>query len=144
AFKAVGTTKSGLAGRVSNLNQRSLGRVTKEVKDLKKALDDASDKASSLNTNIKNVNSNSNLGGGGGKGKSKGKKSASGGMVTAMDAARYGTLPGYAPGVDTIPAVLSPGEAVLRPEVARSEEHTSELQSRENLVCRLLLEKKKK
>src|SRR5436309_6586588 len=28
--------------------------------------------------------------------------------------------------------------------VARSEEHTSELQSRENLVCRLLLEKKNK
>src|SRR5690606_41416684 len=28
-------------------------------------------------------------------------------------------------------------------ENARSEEHTSELQSRENLVCRLLLEKKK-
>src|SRR5690606_41651605 len=29
-------------------------------------------------------------------------------------------------------------------KVQRSEEHTSELQSRENLVCRLLLEKKKK
>src|SRR5207302_2776572 len=29
-------------------------------------------------------------------------------------------------------------------ELTRSEEHTSELQSRENLVCRLLLEKKKK
>src|SRR5690606_40920199 len=28
-------------------------------------------------------------------------------------------------------------------ETQRSEEHTSELQSRENLVCRLLLEKKK-
>src|SRR5690606_41400014 len=27
--------------------------------------------------------------------------------------------------------------------IVRSEEHTSELQSRENLVCRLLLEKKK-
>src|SRR5690606_40291372 len=27
------------------------------------------------------------------------------------------------------------------PQFARSEEHTSELQSRENLVCRLLLEK---
>src|SRR5690606_41017274 len=27
--------------------------------------------------------------------------------------------------------------------ISRSEEHTSELQSRENLVCRLLLEKKK-
>src|SRR5690606_41762812 len=30
-----------------------------------------------------------------------------------------------------------------RPNPLRSEEHTSELQSRENLVCRLLLEKKK-
>src|SRR5690606_40083955 len=36
-------------------------------------------------------------------------------------------------------------DAVAFLEVAeRSEEHTSELQSRENLVCRLLLEKKKK
>src|SRR5690606_6869219 len=31
----------------------------------------------------------------------------------------------------------------LVPTLERSEEHTSELQSRENLVCRLLLEKKK-
>src|SRR5438093_10665161 len=30
------------------------------------------------------------------------------------------------------------------PSLARSEEHTSELQSLTNLVCRLLLEKKKK
>src|SRR2546430_8927188 len=30
------------------------------------------------------------------------------------------------------------------PEAVRSEEHTSELQSQSNLVCRLLLEKKKK
>src|SRR5688572_32046948 len=29
-------------------------------------------------------------------------------------------------------------------ELSRSEEHTSELQSQSNLVCRLLLEKKKK
>src|SRR5690606_39631554 len=33
------------------------------------------------------------------------------------------------------------GGAVRTPGRARSEEHTSELQSRENLVCRLLLEK---
>src|SRR3712207_8256472 len=32
----------------------------------------------------------------------------------------------------------------LRPGPERSEEHTSELQSRQYLVCRLLLEKKKK
>src|SRR2546430_13447620 len=31
-----------------------------------------------------------------------------------------------------------------RTEAVRSEEHTSELQSQSNLVCRLLLEKKKK
>src|SRR5690606_41950942 len=35
------------------------------------------------------------------------------------------------------------GEKLLDKTFARSEEHTSELQSRENLVCRLLLEKKK-
>src|SRR5690606_41054406 len=38
---------------------------------------------------------------------------------------------------DVAGAHVSAGEA-------RSEEHTSELQSRENLVCRLLLEKKKR
>src|SRR5690606_41760690 len=42
--------------------------------------------------------------------------------------------------------VLHPHQAadgVSGRTVLRSEEHTSELQSRENLVCRLLLEKKK-
>src|SRR5690606_42052283 len=47
-------------------------------------------------------------------------------------------------------ALSDPGEAVAGASVAlpdtvarlRSEEHTSELQSREKLVCRLLLEKK--
>src|SRR2546430_15301741 len=36
------------------------------------------------------------------------------------------------------------GEARSRDGRRRSEEHTSELQSQSNLVCRLLLEKKKK
>src|SRR2546422_5268023 len=36
------------------------------------------------------------------------------------------------------------GAGVRRLQPARSEEHTSELQSRLHLVCRLLLEKKKK
>src|SRR3712207_7432779 len=35
------------------------------------------------------------------------------------------------------------GDADPREDVVRSEEHTSELQSRQYLVCRLLLEKKK-
>src|SRR2546430_6759937 len=36
------------------------------------------------------------------------------------------------------------GDRTIRPCARRSEEHTSELQSQSNLVCRLLLEKKKK
>src|SRR5690606_41808879 len=34
-------------------------------------------------------------------------------------------------------------DGAVKKTIKRSEEHTSELQSRENLVCRLLLEKKK-
>src|SRR5690242_21395955 len=39
--------------------------------------------------------------------------------------------------------VVPPHGSILHPSHARSEEHTSELQSHVNLVCRLLLEKKK-
>src|SRR5690625_5385800 len=45
------------------------------------------------------------------------------------------------------PAVCGPGavhRGGVRIRLGRSEEHTSELQSRGHLVCRLLLEKKKK
>src|SRR3712207_7842981 len=42
------------------------------------------------------------------------------------------------------PIVLTSLLTLATPIVSRSEEHTSELQSRQYLVCRLLLEKKKK
>src|SRR5260370_23417550 len=41
-----------------------------------------------------------------------------------------------------LPFVGSPGQ-ITQGHLSRSEEHTSELQSHLNLVCRLLLEKKK-
>src|SRR5947207_10051631 len=53
-------------------------------------------------------------------------------------------------GAGILDMVLSPIIAALRPDSRatalnwRSEEHTSELQSHSDLVCRLLLEKKKK
>src|SRR3712207_8162447 len=50
----------------------------------------------------------------------------------------YHDAGGVAPGSETETFVA------LRAHVDRSEEHTSELQSRQYLVCRLLLEKKKK
>src|SRR5215475_8106527 len=45
---------------------------------------------------------------------------------------------------ETLEAIRHHHVALKGPCTTRSEEHTSELQSRENLVCRLLLEKKKK
>src|SRR2546430_9963451 len=54
----------------------------------------------------------------------------------------------YQPRRDVDPAQLDELTAsirkagLLQPVVVRSEEHTSELQSQSNLVCRLLLEKK--
>src|SRR3712207_8916853 len=43
---------------------------------------------------------------------------------------------------DASPALGEPERARTLQEIRRSEEHTSELQSRQYLVCRLLLEKK--
>src|SRR5258707_9802867 len=61
-----------------------------------------------------------------------------------------GVTPYYPPGTVFL-AVVDPGVGTSRKAVIvkskkgqRSEEHTSELQSRQYLVCRLLLEKKKK
>src|SRR2546430_12697714 len=43
-----------------------------------------------------------------------------------------------------VPGVVQVARARARAVRVRSEEHTSELQSQSNLVCRLLLEKKKR
>src|SRR5690606_39374049 len=69
-------------------------------------------------------------------------------LVTVKVAAMLAAVPASA----QVQRVLPQGQEELRlsyapivkqvaPAVVRSEEHTSELQSRENLVCRLLLEK---
>src|SRR3712207_9250204 len=49
-------------------------------------------------------------------------------------------------GTQNVPGIVGLGAACEKSiaVMARSEEHTSELQSRQYLVCRLLLEKKKK
>src|SRR5690349_22140245 len=52
------------------------------------------------------------------------------------------TAPGERP-VVVLPGALVPPGLVSGQAGLRSEEHTSELQSRRDLVCRLLLEKKK-
>src|SRR5690606_41764660 len=62
------------------------------------------------------------------------------GLAVAWCAARAGltvTVLDPAPGDGATHAAAG----MLAPVTERSEEHTSELQSRENLVCRLLLEK---
>src|SRR5947209_11589967 len=52
-----------------------------------------------------------------------------------------GSLDPHVAGPDYL---LMAGQANYLDQMQRSEEHTSELQSRQYLVCRLLLEKKKK
>src|SRR2546430_8994535 len=61
--------------------------------------------------------------------------------AAAITTGRYS---GRQPAITALVAAFS---TVRRPKfgaISRSEEHTSELQSQSNLVCRLLLEKKKK
>src|SRR2546427_7655972 len=53
---------------------------------------------------------------------------------------RPATEPAPAQGIDHVQVLHQPPQLRLG---GRSEEHTSELQSQSNLVCRLLLEKKK-
>src|SRR5256885_16896049 len=57
----------------------------------------------------------------------------------------HDALPIFSSGcASSVPSGLRWWKLVWRARRARSEEHTSELQSPCNLVCRLLLEKKKK
>src|SRR5436305_8474540 len=58
----------------------------------------------------------------------------------------FRSLVHYGPNVGDGPPEWRAAESIGRPGYLcpRSEEHTSELQSRPHLVCRLLLEKKKK
>src|SRR2546426_8048716 len=67
-------------------------------------------------------------------------------VVVAMAALAVATIIGCEKPVRlTDPVTSSLARVVVSPQVlTRSEEHTSELQSPCNLVCRLLLEKKKK
>src|SRR3989449_6392529 len=65
-------------------------------------------------------------------------------LVLSVHSCRGDELPAVARFVREFPAI--PAVALVSRhdrEVTRSEEHTSELQSRLHLVCRLLLEKKK-
>src|SRR3712207_7140843 len=57
---------------------------------------------------------------------------------------RWSSTPGSTPTPRTRRPTPRPAPPGWRPGSTRSEEHTSELQSRQYLVCRLLLEKKKK
>src|SRR3712207_7922684 len=65
----------------------------------------------------------------------------SGRTITAMELDRRGVRYGFASYWDGYVITFLTNERVIM--ASRSEEHTSELQSRQYLVCRLLLEKKK-
>src|SRR3712207_8560044 len=64
---------------------------------------------------------------------------------TIVGSERYGVTlgPCALPSVQDVDGDFLDAPVLGCPEAPRSEEHTSELQSRQYLVCRLLLEKKK-
>ncbi|MFJ2187829.1 transglycosylase SLT domain-containing protein [Kitasatospora sp. NPDC087861] len=104
-----GTGEGSVAGRVGLLNNRSLKDITERIEKLSAALMAAHGHAKSLDDSIDNISKKAPGGHSSGtpsKPDTPKKKYAAGGV-----------LPGYAPGVDSIPAILSPGEAILRPEV---------------------------
>ncbi|GHF38643.1 hypothetical protein GCM10010218_19790 [Streptomyces mashuensis] len=108
-----GQAKS-LNDKIKEINARGLGQVTSRVRTLADALEKAEKKASDLHKRIRDVNEAN----GGGPGGSSGHGGKGGKGKPPRKHAAGGVLPGYAPGVDNIPALLSPGEAILRPEVA--------------------------
>ncbi|MET8702736.1 hypothetical protein ABZW10_28335 [Kitasatospora sp. NPDC004723] len=103
-----GTGAESLAGRIGLLNGRSLKDIKEQVEKLGGALSTAHGHADNLDKSIDNISK-------------KAPGGTSGGSPSKPDTkkkyATGGVLPGYAPGVDSIPAMLSPGEAILRPEV---------------------------
>src|SRR5690625_6665366 len=65
------------------------------------------------------------------------------GAGSAFDAATRGLKVGVVDAKDWASGTSSRSSKLMHGGLRRSEEHTSELQSRGHLVCRLLLEKKK-
>src|SRR3712207_7957470 len=64
-------------------------------------------------------------------------------VIQAVDMGHPGSDPGEnRPGQVRLTVLVEPGRPTKWTDEVRSEEHTSELQSRQYLVCRLLLEKK--
>src|SRR5690554_7096681 len=62
-------------------------------------------------------------------------------LCTVPDILHGGAIMSLADTVGAVATVLNLKEGAATTTVERSEEHTSELQSRPHLVCRLLLEK---
>ncbi|MFE2075191.1 hypothetical protein [Streptomyces misionensis] len=111
-----GTGAKSLAGRIGLLNGRSLKDITQRVKDLETALRKAKDEGDGLDGALDRISKKSPGGGGSSSGsKKKSKKKARGGIMRDTD-----VMPGYQPWADSIPTLLTPGEAVLRPEVTQA------------------------
>ncbi|MFJ7901890.1 transglycosylase SLT domain-containing protein [Streptomyces sp. NPDC096198] len=111
AIKGSYSQATALNDRIKDINGRGLGSITSKVRTLADALEKAEQKAGSLGGKLGEVNA---LTGFGGEGNGKHRKPG------PSKHALGGIIPGYAPGVDNYHAILSPGEAVLRPEVANA------------------------
>ncbi|MFI1796355.1 CHAP domain-containing protein [Streptomyces sp. NPDC020379] len=110
ATAAVADKLSTINSKIDSLAKKRVSGTTSSVNSLRTALKNAADEGERLNTHVGNVN---RITGGGGDDDEKKGKGGRGRTKKALG----GVIPGYAPGVDDVPALLSRGEAILRPEV---------------------------
>jgi len=123
-YKLVGTSKSGLHGRLVNMDNRSLKKIIEAVNDLAGALKGAGDRAGELETSLDNISKKAPGNGGPNPSSKGGSKKGKNHKPPSSHSATGGVLPGYTPGRDvhvfTSPTLgdlhLSGGEAVMRPE----------------------------
>lgn len=128
--KSAGHTKSGMkeiesttSKGFSTVNNTTSSRMNSFVSTIQKATRDAanhwSTMISSMNKSTKGLVNTSYSKGIVGVLAQMSTLAGVGNPLKPVYLSTGGILPGYAPGIDTIPAMLSPGEAVLRPEVTR-------------------------
>jgi SLT domain-containing protein len=104
ASKVGGADPLSLKSELNAVDTKSMEQITNAIKGLRTALSDAEVAAGALDLTLDAIAKKAP---GGGHGPS----------VSPVKKATGGVIEGYAPGVDSVPAILSPGESVLRPEV---------------------------
>ena len=124
ADKFSSSLSPGLTGGLDQAGNHADTTRNAHLTPLQTIIKDLNTIVADLNTLLKNFptneHTNVNVTGTGGASIKSTVPGVSGGALDVLGLAGGGVLPGYNPGFDSIPAMLSPGEGVLVPEAVRS------------------------